>query len=223
MTISGNCSGASLGRDQLERQPERLRPAGLAARLLPALGRARQPDAAALRPARVELAAAELPVELDRVHHHPRQRDRRAQLADEPGGVERRAARELVAVEQHDVAPAELGEVVGDRRPADAAADDHAARARRAGHGQRHGRPPARSSKRGSASAAPHAGQVLARVGGEVEVELGDAALHDAPHALAEVGHDPHQPQRGEAPRRCTARPSRRRAGARRRPRRSRC
>ena len=77
--------------------------------------RAGQPDAAALGPAGVELAAAELPVELDRVHHHPRQRHRGAQLADEAGGVERRAAGELRALEQHDVAPAQLGQVVGDR------------------------------------------------------------------------------------------------------------
>ena len=119
-----------LGRDQLQREPERLRPAGLAPRLLPALRRAGEPDAAALGPAGVELAAAELPVELDRVHHHLRQRHARPELADQPRGVERRAARELVAVEQHDVAPAQLGQVVGDRRPADAAADDHAARGR---------------------------------------------------------------------------------------------
>ena len=135
--------------DQLERQAERLGPAGLAPRLLPALGRAGQPDAAALDPARVELAAAELPVQLDRVHHHLRQRHRRAQLAHETGRVERRAARELRAVEQDDVAPAQLGEVVGDRGPAHPAADDHAAR----GGGQltvdRHGRPPARSRSAG--------------------------------------------------------------------------
>ncbi len=59
----------------------------------------------------------------------PRQRQARAQLADEAGGVERRAAGQLVAVEQHDVALAELREVVGDRGAADAAADDHDARA----------------------------------------------------------------------------------------------
>ena len=88
-----------LGREQLEREPERLRPAGLAAGLLPALRRGGEPEPAALDP-----AAVERPVELDRVHHHPRQRDRSAQLPDEPGGVEGRAARELVAIDQHDVA-----------------------------------------------------------------------------------------------------------------------
>ena len=123
VTISGN-SPAPPRRDQLERQAERLRPPRLAPGLLPALGRARQADAAALHPARIEP-----PVELDRVHHHLRQRDRRAQLADEPGRVEGRAAGELLAVEQDDVLVAQLGEVVGDRRAGDAAADDHAARA----------------------------------------------------------------------------------------------
>ena len=138
-----------LGRDQLERQPERLRPAGLPAGLLPALRRAGQPDAAALGPAGVELAAAELPVQLDRVHHHLRQRERRAQLADQPGGVERGAAGELAAVEQDDVVPAELRQVVRDRRARDAAADDHAARA--LGHRavKRHGRPRASRGSRG--------------------------------------------------------------------------
>ena len=57
-------------------------PAGLAAQLLHALLARRQPDAAALDPA---AGLAELPVELDRVHHHLRQVHRAAQLADEPG------------------------------------------------------------------------------------------------------------------------------------------
>ena len=111
-----------LGGEQLERQPERLRPARLAARLLPALGRGRQPQPAALDP-----AAVERPVELDRVHHHPRQRHRAAQLPDEPRRVERRAGRQLRALDEHHVLPAQLGEVVGDRAAAHAPADDHAA------------------------------------------------------------------------------------------------
>jgi hypothetical protein len=113
-----------LGGDQLQRQAERLRPGHLAQDLLLALGRAREADAAALHPAAVERA-----VELDGVHHHARQRDTRTQLADEAGGVEGRAAGELVALEQHDIALAELGEVVGDRGAADAATDDDHARA----------------------------------------------------------------------------------------------
>src|SRR5271156_2770797 len=35
--------------------------------------------------------------------------------------------------------------------------------------------------------------EVRARVAGEVEVELGDLGLHDAPRGLAYVGQDPHQ------------------------------
>ena len=112
-----------LRAQQLERQPERLGPARLAPGLLPTRFRRREPQPAALDP-----AAVERPVELDRVHHHPRQRHRAAQLPDEPGRVERRAGGELVAVDQHDVVPAELGEVVGDRAAAHAPADDHAAR-----------------------------------------------------------------------------------------------
>src|SRR5215218_8458062 len=46
----------------------------------------------------------------------------------------------------------------------------------------------------------PHALEVLLRVAREVEVDLGDRGLHDAPHRLAEVGHDPHQPDGREAP-----------------------
>ena len=38
--------------------------------------------------------------------------------------------------------------------------------------------------------------EVLVRVGAEVEVELGDPLLDDAPHRLAEVGHESHQGQR---------------------------
>ena len=118
-----------VGRDQVERKAERLRPAGLAAQLLHPLLRGGQPQAAALDPAGVELRLlADPPVEVDRVHHHLRQRDRAAQLAHESRRVEARAGRELVAVDEDDVAPAELREVVGDRGPADAAADDHAAR-----------------------------------------------------------------------------------------------
>ena len=45
-------------------------------------------------------------------------------LADQPGGMPGGAAGELALLEQHDVAPAELGEVVGDARADDAAADD---------------------------------------------------------------------------------------------------
>ena len=48
-----------------------------------------------------------------------------------PGRVERRAAGQLGAVDQHDVGPPELGQVVGDAGAADAAADDDDRRGRR--------------------------------------------------------------------------------------------
>ncbi len=56
MTISGNSACASSALEQLERQPERLRPRHLAHDLLLALGRAGQAQAAALDPAAVEPA-----------------------------------------------------------------------------------------------------------------------------------------------------------------------
>src|SRR5256885_1300037 len=40
-------------------------------------------------------------------------------------------------------------------------------------------------------------GEVLIRVADEVEVELGEALLDDAPHRLAEVGHEANEAQCG--------------------------
>ena len=132
-----------LGRQQLERQPERLRPAGLAARLLPALLRGRQPQPAALDP-----AAVERPVELDRVHHHPRQRaPSRAAGPTSPAEWNVEPLRELLAVDEHDVAPSPAREVVGDRAAAHAPADDHTAGTARQLTG--HARPRARRRSAG--------------------------------------------------------------------------
>ena len=51
----------------------------------------------------------------------------RAERDHQPGGVPGRPGREAVALEQHRVGPAQLGQVVGDRRADDPAADhDHA-------------------------------------------------------------------------------------------------
>src|SRR5262249_26204129 len=115
-------------RDQLERQAERRRPAGLPRKLLHPLGRRGEPQRTHLAPARLEAdLVAEGAVELDRAHHHLRQAERPAQLADEPSGVERRAARQLGALDEHDVLRAQPGQPVEDRAAADAAADhDHA-------------------------------------------------------------------------------------------------
>ena len=70
----------------------------------------------------------ERPVEVDALHHHLRQRERRAELADEAGRVERRAAREVGPLDEDDVVPAEPREPVEDRAAADAAADHHRSR-----------------------------------------------------------------------------------------------
>ena len=186
-----------LGREQLERQPEGLGPGDLAQHLLLALLGARQPDAAALHPAAVQLA-----VELHRVHHHPRQRDAAAQLADQPGGVKRRAAGELVAVQHDDIALAALGEVVGDRGAPDPTADDDHAGAGGEVAGPNHlePRPGSGVGGRRSHSARPGPrdawpGEVPAGVPREIKVELGDDALDHAPGGLPGVGHDSHQGQ----------------------------
>src|SRR5262249_25510911 len=86
-----------------------------------------EPERADLAPAGLEPdLGAERAVELDRVHHHLRQAQRAAQLADEAGGVEGRAARQVGALDEDDVAAPELRQPVGDRAAADAAADhDH--------------------------------------------------------------------------------------------------
>ena len=105
-----------LGRgDDLHRQAEGAGPGVLALDLLQPRGRRREPQAAELVPAGILAGLAlQLAVEADGVHHHPRQRDGRAQLADEAGGVPGRAVRELVLLDEHGVRPAELGEVVED-------------------------------------------------------------------------------------------------------------
>src|SRR5256884_9756973 len=51
-------------------------------------------------------------------------------------------------------------------------------------------------SKAGTRSGPLEALEVLVRVGAEVEVELGDPLLDDAPHRLAEVRHEAHQHER---------------------------
>ena len=112
------------GRHELHLEAEALRPAGLALDLLVALARRRQPQPAELVPARIlARLARQVGVEADRVLHHLGQADGRAQLADEAGRVPRRAVGEPVLLDQDDVAPAELGEVVEDAAAPDPAAD----------------------------------------------------------------------------------------------------
>ena len=112
------------GRDQLEREAERLRPAGLAGDLLHALLGGREAERANLLPARLEPdLVLERPVQLDRAHHHLRQRERAPELTDEAGRVKRRAARQVGPLDEDDVVPPEPGEPVEDRRAAHTPAD----------------------------------------------------------------------------------------------------
>ena len=125
-----------LRADDLHRQAERLRPRRLAADLLEPRLRRREPQPAELVPARVVAGQLlQLGVEPDGVLHHPRQRDRRAQLADEAGAVPGRAVRELVLLDEQRVRPPELREVVEDRAAHDAAPDHDRPRALR-NHGR---------------------------------------------------------------------------------------
>ena len=75
-----------LGRHHVQGQPERLGPSSLSLQLLHPFGRRGEPQRADLAPARLELDFLfEVAVELDRVHHHLGEAERRAQLADKPG------------------------------------------------------------------------------------------------------------------------------------------
>ena len=71
-----------------------------------------------------------------------------------------------------------------------------------------------RARSRASAAFAQQPVEAAGRVRDEVDVERADALLEDAPHRLAEVGHDPHEGQAGEPGGLDRARRSRR-AGAR--------
>ena len=105
--------------DDLDVEPDRARPARPALELLEALRARRDPEA----PDRLE--DAELAVELHAVAAEAHHRRRRVELGDEPGRVAGRAARQLALLEEEDVRPAGLGEVIGDARPGDPAADDN--------------------------------------------------------------------------------------------------
>src|SRR5688572_17627855 len=112
-------------REKLDLDAEAARHRGLALEHDPALRRARDVHAAALLPAGREPGfLLERRIEADAVLAHARHRTVGAHLPDEPGGMPGGAAGELALLEQHDVAHAELGEVVGDARPDNAAARD---------------------------------------------------------------------------------------------------
>ena len=124
--ISGNSSCASAGRRRSRsagRRSSPSRPGAGSPRTGPATTPAAGRRARASRdPCR---SLGQLGVEADGVLHHLRQADGRAQLADQAGRVPRRAVGQVVLLDQHDVRPAQLGEVVEDAAAADAAADDN--------------------------------------------------------------------------------------------------
>ena len=118
-----------LGGDQLQRQAERLRPACLTRQLLHALLRGGETQRSDLVPPRLEPdLVGERAVELDRAHHHPGQAERAAELTDQPGRVEGRAAREVGALDEQDVLPPQSRQPVENGGAADAAADDNCSR-----------------------------------------------------------------------------------------------
>ncbi len=115
-----------VGRDDVHREPERLGHRGQPAQLHRALGRARQPQASGLVP--VDGLAGlglETAVHLDRLLEHARRVPRRAQLADQAGGMPGGPVGELVLLEDQHVALAVLRQPVGDRAAEDPAPDDH--------------------------------------------------------------------------------------------------
>ena len=118
-----------LSGDELQGQAEGLGPAGLAGQLLHALLARGQAQRADLVPAGLEAdLLAQRSVQLDRVHHHLRQAERAAQLADQAGGVESRAAGDSRTLDEDDLGPAQAGEPVEDRGPADSSTDHNGAR-----------------------------------------------------------------------------------------------
>src|SRR4051794_27741791 len=78
-----------------------------------------EPHAAAL-----VIVALERAIEVDRVAEQAHHVVARVELRAEPGGVPGRAARQLGLLDQDDVVPAELREVVGQAAARHAASDD---------------------------------------------------------------------------------------------------
>ena len=111
--------------------------ADLPVQLVHPFRRGGQAQAADAAPARVEPGlVAQFRVQGRRIHDHFGLGDGRTQLADEAGRVPGGALGQVVLLEEHDVGPAQPGEVVGDAATGHAAADDHGAGA--IGKGDRH-------------------------------------------------------------------------------------
>ena len=115
--------------EQLALQAERRRGRGGAPQLRHPRLRPRHRDPAApLEPRRQPGFPLQLAVELSRILNEACSTLIRPQLAHQPGGVPGGAAGQLALLEQDQVGPAELGQVVGHAGPDDAAADDDGAR-----------------------------------------------------------------------------------------------
>ncbi len=113
------------GADLVDLEAEGLRHRGAAQQLLEALARRRHRDAAALLEAgRLAGLRLERRVEPGGVLREPRHVERRPELPDEARGMPGRAAGQALALQQDDVRPAELGQMIGDRAADGAAADD---------------------------------------------------------------------------------------------------
>jgi hypothetical protein len=117
------------GRQRLEFEAEAARRRRHALELAPALLRGCEPQAPDRLPLdRLAGVGLDFRVERGAVLHQAREVALRAQLPDEPRRVPGRAVRQPALLEEHDVALAELGEVIGDRAADRAATDDHDAR-----------------------------------------------------------------------------------------------
>ena len=115
----GHQAGRLGGGDELGFQPDAAGAADAALQLHHVVFARRKPQASD------RLEDTQLLVQLDAVAAEPHHRRRGIELRHEAGGVAGRAARQLVLLKQHDLAPSRLREVIGDARAGDAAADHH--------------------------------------------------------------------------------------------------
>jgi hypothetical protein len=128
-----------VGADHLDIDPEAAGHRRAPFQLDQAFGGSGETQAAALPVAgRLAGLGLEAGVEEPRVARELRQVVGRPELADQAGRVPARPARDLPALEEQHIRPAELGEVIRDAAPDDAAADDDHPGG--AGHGFTHHR-----------------------------------------------------------------------------------
>ena len=122
-------------REHIDLQAKGLAHRGAATQLLEArLGLGHADRAVLPKARRLPGLGLERVIQIGRIFGELGQVARCAQLTDEPGGVPGRAAGQAPALQQHDVADAQLGQVIGDRAAGNSAADDHDARACRGRH-----------------------------------------------------------------------------------------